>query len=527
MKKRKFLALILTAVLALGIVGCSDGETSTDSADNVVSEENVTAEADSEESATESKEGEIVEGGEIVLGSATEITDFNPFNSITADTRAVTFNIYEGLVKVESDGSFVPAVASEYEVSDDGKTYSFTLRDGIKFHNGNEVTVDDVLYSIQKSIDSASAGYDQIASFEVNDAGQIVITLSEANTGFIPYLTQPIVPKDYEDLSLNPIGTGPYKLTEYAEQDYIVLEKNTDYWGDGGHLDKITIKFAASQEDLVILFTAGTIDGFSASASTVNQLPEDTYNLQITLSNAVQLLALNNDFEPFQDVRVRQAINYAVSSDEIIDLAFYGYGTKVGSGLIPALEVYYDDSLVDAYNQDLDKAKELLAEAGYEDGFSFTITVPSVYEAHIDTAEVIVNQLAAIGINAEIKQVDWATWLEKVYQGREYESTIISLDGSLAYPTAFLSRYVSDASNNFVNFNSQNYDEVYANAVATADETERIALFKEAQQILSEEAASVYIQDIAGFRVLSKNFDGYKGYPLYAEDYSAIYRVAE
>ena len=274
-------------------------------------------------------------------------------------------------------------------------------------------------------------------------------------------------------------------------------------------------------------FQAGSIDGFSASAATLSQLDEDEVNLYIEYSNAVQLLALNNSFEPFQNQQVREALNYAVSADEIIDIAFYGYGTKIGSGLIPALEKYYDDSLADVYDQDLDKAKELLEEAGYADGFSFTITVPSVYEAHVATAEVIVNQLAQIGVNAEIKQVDWATWLESVYQGREYEATIISLDGSLAYPTSFLSRYVSDASNNFVNFASEAYDEVYAKAIAATTDEERVELFKEAQKILNEESASVYIQDIASFLVYNKNFEGNVRYPLYAKDYTAIYKVAE
>ena len=470
---------------------------------------------------------DIVDGGEFILGSATELNDFDPYSSITADVRSVNFNIFEGLVKVQPNGDFTPAIASDYEVSEDGTVYTFTLREGVKFHNGEDVTEDDVLYSVQKAIDATAAGYGEIETYEINDEGKLVFTLNTADQNLIPYLTQPIIPKDYEEQSLSPIGTGPYKLTEYAEQDHVTLEKNEDYWGTGGHLDKITIKFAASQADLYLDFQAGSIDGFSASAATLSQLDEDEVNLYIEYSNAVQLLALNNSFEPFQNQQVREALNYAVSADEIIDIAFYGYGTKIGSGLIPALEKYYDDSLADVYDQDLDKEKELLEEAGYADGFSFTITVPSVYEAHVATAEVIVNQLAQIGVNAEIKQVDWATWLESVYQGREYEATIISLDGSLAYPTSFLSRYVSDASNNFVNFASEAYDEVYAKAIAATNDEERVELFKEAQKILNEESASVYIQDIASFLVYNKNFEGNVRYPLYAKDYTAIYKVAE
>lgn len=524
---RFYTAIVTTIVLAttvaiLSLTGCGYADSA--NADASMKTKSVT-----EDNTDSNQQDKLapVSGGEIVLGSATELNNFDPFTSITADVRSVNFNIFEGLVKVEPDGNFAPAIASEYKISEDGMTYTFTLREGVKFHNGKEVTQEDVLYSIQKAIDKSVSGYDQIKSFEINEAGQLVIQLKEKNVNFIPYLTQAIVPKDYEEHALKPIGTGPYKFTEYAEQDHITLEKNQDYWGKGGYLDKVTVKFAASQADLLILFEAGTIDGFSATAATANQLNENNVNLYITNTNAVQLLALNNNFKPFQDIRVRKAMNYAVSADEIIDIAFYGHGTKIGSGLIPALEKYYNDSLVDVYKQDLDKAKELLKEAGYEDGFSFTITVPSVYQAHIDTAEVIVNELAQVGIRAEIKQVDWATWLEKVYKGREYEATVISLDGSLAYPTAFLSRYRSDAPNNFINFKSEDYDKVYAQAVDTSDEDERIRLFKEAQKVLSDEAASVFIQDIADFMVYNKKFAGYVNYPLYATDYSAIYQVAE
>ena len=468
---------------------------------------------------------EITDGGEFVYGSATELNNFDPFTSITADVRSVDFNIFEGLVKPTPEGDFAPAIAEDYSISEDGTEYSFTLREDVSFHNGETVTPEDVLYSIQKAIDSSIIGYDEIDHFEIADDGKLVITLKQSDQNFIPTLTQAIVPENAEDLEHSPIGTGPYKLTEYEEQDHITLEKNEDYWGTPAHLDKITIKFATDQAELYLLFEAGSIDGFGASAATLSQLDEDSVNLYVTTSNAVQLLALNNDFEPFQDQRVREAINYAVSADEIIDIAFYGYGTKVGSGLIPALSRYFNDELVDVYNQDLEKAKELLAEAGYEDGLSFTIAVPSVYQAHIDTAEVIVNELAAAGINAEIKQVDWATWLETIYQNREFEATIISLTGSVPYPSFFLSRYTSDSDSNFINYKSEAFDTAFANAVAEADQDKKVELFKEAQKVLSDESASVFIQDISSFLVYNKEFAGNVNYPLYATDFSAIYHV--
>ncbi len=478
------------------------------------------------------KSGTMIPGGEIVLGFATEMNNFDPFTSMTADARSVNFNIFDGLVNVAPDGSFSPAIAESYS-SEEGRAFVFTLRQNVKFHDGSPLTHDDVLYSVQKAIDSKMAGYDKIRDFRFVPDGMggvtdiFVITLKSADAGFIAYLTTPIVKKDAKDLALHPVGTGPYMLADYVEQDHIRLVKNPSYWGKGGYLDTVTLKFVASQADMVLNFQAGSIDGFSANADTVTQLPEKDLNLYRRNSNSVQLLALNNAVAPFGDVRVRQALSYLVDADEIIEAVNYGYGVKVGSGLIPALSKYYDVSLAGAYKKDVAKARALLAEAGYADGFSFTITVPSVYTVHVRTAEVILNQLAQAGIKASIKQVDWPTWLQNVYTGRQYEATIISLDGPLAYPTSYLSRYQSGAHNNFVNFASPAYDEVYAKAIASTDDDERVAYFKEAQKILSDEAASVFIEDISNLTVYSKKFAGVRDYPLYATDFSAIYRVSE
>lgn len=533
--KKSILTLILGTVLTLSsfsLAGCSNTEpaVSESSVEAVESTAVESGAAESTQSETETvlaaseeteTEGEIKEGGDFVFGLATEVYNYDPFDSATADARSIYFNIYDGLVKTTPEGDFEPAIAESYEISEDASVYTFHLRQGVKFHNGETVTADDVLYSIQRAIDTASSGYDKIESVEATDDQTVVVTLSEGNTDFLAYATQAIVPKDYTDLALNPIGTGPFKFEEYVEQDHVKLVKNEEYWGEPAHLDSVTVKFGT---ELVTYFQVGSIDGFGTNAGTAQQLDLENLTVYTTNSNAVQLLALNNDFEPFQDVRVRQAINYLVDADEIIDTVTYGYGVKIGSGLIPGLSKYFDESLVDVYDVNVEKAKELLEEAGYGDGFEFTIKVPSVYQVHIDTAQVILNELAAAGINASIEQVDWATWLENVYRNRQFEATIISLDGSPATPTAFLKRYASDASGNFINFKSEAYDEVYAKAIAATDDAERVELFKEAQKILSEEAASVFIQDISSVTIYNDEFDGIQSYPLYVNDFSAIYQ---
>ncbi len=514
-KRLSVLALALTA--ALTVAACATTAAPAPQAS-----------APAQESASAETAPAIKDGGEFVYGLATEVNNFDPFKATTADAKSIYFNIYEGLVKVTPEGTFEPAVAESYEISEDAKTFTFTLRDGVKFHNGSTVTTKDVLYSIQLAIDNALNGFGNIESIEAPDDKTVVVTLKEGNIDFLSAASTAIVPEGSDDNgehALAPIGTGPFKFGEYAVQDYVTLERFDDYWGEPAHLDSVKVKFIASSSDYQISYQSGAIDGFTANAGITEQIDKNTAKIFVANSNAVQLLALNNDFEPFSDENVRKALCYAVDSAEIIDTVNYGYGVKLGSGLIPGLTAFYDETLADTYDVDIEKAKSLLAEAGYADGFTFTVRVPSVYQVHVDTAQVIVNQLAKIGVTMNIEQVDWATWLEKVYSNRDYEATIISLDGSIASPTAFLARYVSDAHNNFVNFKSDAYDEAYKAAVASIDEQERIAKFKECQKILADEAASVYIQDISNILVYNNHFDGYVGYPLYAVDFSVIYKV--
>ena len=471
--------------------------------------------------------GDSAEGGSFVFGLASEVFNFDPFQSATADSRAVCFNIYEGLAAVTPEGGFVPALAESWEMNDDATQFTFHLRDGVKFHDGSELDAADVVYSLQQGIDAGAKGYGEITSFEAEGDDTVVIGLSASDPGFIAYMTTAVVPEGAEDLASHPVGTGKFVFGEYEAQDHVTLLKNSDYWGEPAHLDSVTVKFVTNSSELLMNFQAGTIDGFDANAGVSEQLDKDAVNMYSRNSNAVQLMALNNSFGPFQDVRVRQAICYAVDRDDIIETVNYGYGVRIGTGLIPALSKYYDDSLDHVYDTDIEKAKALLAEAGYPDGISFTVTVPSNYQVHIDTAQVLVNQLAKAGITMDIKEVDWATWLDSVYKGRNYEATIISFDGSPAFPTAFLARYQSDSGSNLFNFASAEYDETYAAAVAELDDAEQVRLFKKCQQILTEEAAAVYIEDIGSNYIYSKDFEGFVSYPLYAYDFSVIRRAAQ
>ena len=190
--------------------------------------------------------------------------------------------------------------------------------------------------------------------------------------------------------------------------------------------------------------------------------------------------------------------------------------------MIPALEKYYESAAEDVYTYDPEQAKSLLAEAGYADGFDLEIAVPSSYSQHVDTAQIIVEQLKAVGINATIRLVEWSTWLDEVYSGRNYQATVIGFDGTLA-PSDWLAKYRSDASNNIANFKNDEYDQKIDEALATVDDSEKVTLYKELQMILAQNAASVYIEDPADFVAVNKRIGGYQFYPVAATDLASMY----
>jgi peptide/nickel transport system substrate-binding protein len=468
-------------------------------------------------------------GGELRFGITSELATLDPLSpSNTADGRSILFNVYEGLVKSDTGGNLLPAVAESFRIEQNGLVYNFTIREGVRFHDGSPVTPEDAAFTLNTAIEKKFSGFGDIDKVEINGERNLRITLKAADPDFLPYLTIGIVPQANPDREKNPVGTGPFKIESYAPQQSLVLVKNPDYWQAAlPRLDKVTVVFSADSDSLLTGLLGGNIDAASVTGPVLEQLDPGRFTVVEGYSNTVQLFALNNSVKPLDNADVRRAVSYAVDAGEIIETAFYGRGEPSGSPLIPGLKSYYESSLRNPYPKDTEKAKALLAAAGYGDGFSLEITVPSNYTMHVDTAQVIVNQLAEIGVKASIRLTDWSSWLTEVYRGRKFEATIISFDGSSVplSPRSFLSRYVSSSGSNFVSFKNDEYDRVYNAALRESNGAKRAALYKEAQTIISKNAASVYIQDIMSFKVFASGFAGAVNYPLYVVDFSTIYRT--
>ena len=509
MKKHPIALLLLAAAMATALCACGGPKSNGSGSDDAN-----TSRADS---------------NELAVGIAQDLGDsLDPSQMTAAGTREILFNVYEGLYKPTSSGDFVPAVAEECVVSDDGLTYTFTLRDGVLFHNGTAVEAADVVYSFNTcaatTIDtSLAAALSDVAAVTAEDEKTVSVTLNSPNSDFLAYVTSVyIVPDDYTEQAAAPVGTGPFRYVSRSVQENVVLEKFSDYWGEGAKVDRVTLKIYEDSTTLMTALNSGAVDLVMHLTVAQTQNLSDQYTVLEGTMNLVQALYLNNAEKPFDDVRVRQALCYAVDVDSILELTADGHGTKLGSSMYPAFTKYFDDSLTDYYSYDPEKAKTLLAEAGYPNGFTMTITVPSNYTPHVDVAQVLVEQLAAVGITAQLQEVEWNTWLQDVYQNRKFQSTVVGFDASTLTANAMLQRWMSNSDKNMINFSNAQYDQVMSEANATTDDADRTALYLQAEKILTEQAANVYLQDLADMVAIHKNLTGFQFYPLYVLDLSGI-----
>ena len=523
LKKRALLLLAALAMLAVSLYGCSTGDTQPTPPAGV---------SDSGSEASAAQSGELPKGNSVTVGIAQDLSNLDPQLAATAGVREVLFNIFEGLVKASPDGSVTPAVASDYEISEDGKTYTFTLREGVTFHSGETVTVEDVVYSLERCAGSENDGtplvsaFSNVSKIDAPDQSHVVVTLAEPSTEFINALTAPIIPQGSgPTIATELVGTGPFRFVSYAPQDNLVMEKYGGYWdaAKAAKLDQVTFKIIPDVNSLVIGLKGGSLDMVVHLPNTLLAEVEDSFTVHQNTMNIVQALYLNNAVEPFDNELVRQAMYYAIDVDQIIEFVCSGAGVATGTSMYPAQTKYFMPELAENYKQDLDKARELLAQAGYPDGFSMTITAPSNYAQHMDTAQVLIEQLKAVGITAELVPVEWQTWVDDVYRGRNYQSTVCGIAADDMTAREMLVRYMSDNRKNFIGFQDEEYDSVMAQAMASTDDGEQTRLYKRAQEILNEQAASLWIQDMCELAVTSPALDGFTFYRTYVIDMACVY----
>lgn len=524
----RFVAIVLAGMMLFSLTAC--GSTDTSSETNTATSTSQKEDTSAEVTATVSEDA-IVDGGSLTAMIQTEPDSLDPFVAVAADTMSLLFNVYDGLMVLQDDGSVACDLAESYEISDDGLTYTFKIRDTACFSNGNAVTMDDVVYSYQKYA-STNSMFTNVESVE-GSGDTLTIKLKTPDASFITTVAQYGVAPDDDSIDLNetPIGSGPYMITSYTPGSDIVFEKNPYYNTNPDrvpHLDKITVQVNMSDSSVALNeLLAGDLDLCQfmdpSSASTVEA---QGYQVIAAPSNTVQIMAMNNDVEPFNNLEVRQAINYAIDKQAIVDTVMYGESETLDSHMSPAMSTYYADDLDNTYSLDLDKAQELLADAGYADGFSFTIKVPSSYQRHVDTALMIKDMLAKVNITVNVEQIEWATWLEDVYANRDYEATVIGIAGK-PDPDTVMKIYTSTYDRNFYNYSNPEYDELIEEGKAETDTAARAEIYKQCQQILVDDAVCVYTMDPANVKYARNNVGGIKNYSTYFIDMASLYLTEE
>lgn len=453
------------------------------------------------------------------VAMSTDIDSLDPFKMTAGDTETIMDQVFDGLFDVDTEGNLIPDLAESYSVSEDGKTYDFKLKKDVYFHDGKEFSAEDVLYTYDAmagltSKEPLSSKFSIIEKIDLVDDYHVRVHLKERQNGFIYLTLRPIVEKDYKDNGTKPIGTGPYMFESYTPGEGLRLKKFEDYHDKDhiAHFENVEVIKIADRQTMIMALKNNDLDLADRISSEEASQLEDACNINSFPQNLVQVMGLNNDFKAFQDKNVRLALNYAIDRDEIINTVAEGKATKLFSSFSPALKEYFED-LGEYYPYDPEKAKELLKEAGYENGLTFKLTVPSDYKYHMNTAELIQAQLQKVGIETTIDPIEFSTWLTKVYKDRDYEATVVGFIGYLD-PIQILGRYTSENPKNYINFKSSEFDQAISKAEKATTKEEEIQSIKDAQKVLAKDAASVFIADPANNQALRKGLTGLNQYPI-------------
>lgn len=428
----------------------------------------------------------------ITIGSENEPTSLDQiFGGSSGVTEAFTGNVYEGLFRITDDAEVEPLLAASTDVSEDGLDYTFTLQDA-EFHSGDPVTAEDVKYSLDRFIseESIAARKRQLSVIEsvtAVDDSTVAVRLKTPSISFTYNLGYVWIVNDTAgDLTAAEDGSGPYTLTDYRKGDSISLEPFGGYWGDAPANGGVVYQYYADPTALDNALLTGAVD-LVTGQSTPDALPqfsdEGSFTIIEGTSTTKNLLAFNDRVAPFDNVSVRKAIYSAIDREKLLDSIWDGRGELVGS-MVPPSEPWYLD-LVDENPYDPDLAESLLAEAGYADGFSFTIDTPDS-GVQSTVAEFLKSELAKVGITVDIRIITDDEWYQKVYTEHDFQAT--------------LQTHVNDRDINFYanpdfywGYDNADVQTWLAEAEAAPSTDEQTELVKKANQKIAEDAASAWL----------------------------------
>ena len=464
----------------------------------------------------------------LVLGMQLEPTPgLDPTaGAASAIAEVSLYNIFETLTKVNSDSKITPLLAESWAVSPDLKTYTFKLRHGVKFHNGEPFDSAAVKFSFERAVAKDSVNKDKAVfanmdAIETPDANTVVIKLKNANIDLLFQLGQGtaiiVEPKSAPTNGTQPVGTGPYRLEAWNKGSNIVLAR----WDGYRHakdvkLRRVTIRFISDVSAQAAALLSGDVDVFPRAAiyRSIKQF-EGNKKFQVVVAGtrAKTILAINNKRKPLDNVLVRRAIYAAIDRKAVIEGAVEGFGVPIGSFYTPGAPGYIDTTGLNSYDQA--KARALLHQAGVTPPLELTMKLPPVSYAR-QGGEVIAAQLAKVGINVKIENIEWAQWMSGVYGQKAYDLTIVShvepLDfGNFARPGYYWG------------YESQQFNELWARINATPRQEDRNRLMADAQKMVAEEAVAAYLFQPTSITVANAHVKGlWKDAPLSVNDLAAM-----
>ncbi|WP_375384809.1 ABC transporter substrate-binding protein [uncultured Microbacterium sp.] len=442
----------------------------------------------------------------ITVGLVLEPTNLDIRHTSGAALEQVLIdNIYQGLVTRTQDNEIAPALATDDTVSDDGLTYTFTLAQGVKFHDGTDLTVDDVVHSLaQVKDDKTVIGHDAFAgvtSIAADGTDKVVVTLAAPDQNFLFTLTGPagLVFKtgDTTDLKVAENGTGPFTLVKWTQGDSIEFARNDAYWGKKAGVAGVVFDYIPDFTAGVNAALDGSLDVLTAVDPNLASQLDGQQGFALTTGKTTDkgTLAFNNQRAPLNDVRVRQALRLAINHDDLV--------TAIGAGQtlygpIPELDPGYED-LSDVVSYDPDQAKALLAKAGVSN-LALTLTIPSFYGTTVP--QVLVSDFNAIGVDLTVDSVEFSTWLQDVYTNHDYDlSFVLHVEprdfGNFANPDYYFG------------YDNPQVQSLYAQALAEVDPAKSADLLAQAARIVSEDAAADWLYNGATITAVNSTVNGF------------------
>ena len=434
-------------------------------------------------------------------------------------------NVFEGLTRFASDGSIIPGLAKSWEISRDGTSYTFHLNAGVTFHDGSSMDAEDVKFSLDRARgeDSANAQkalFAGITDVSVVDPLTVKVSLDAANGSFLFNMAWGdaviVAPETIENIKTNPVGTGAFEFSNWVQGDRIELTRNADYWGTPAALESATFKFISDPTAGFAAMMAEDVDAFVNFPAPEN-LPQfeadPRFQVIVGSTEGETILSTNNKMPPLDNVKVRKAIAHAIDRQAIIDGAMFGVGTPIGTHFAPHHPDYLDLTANSAYDPDL--AKQLLAEAGFENGFETTLKLPPPSYARRG-GEIIAAQLRAVGIQTEISNLEWAQWLEQVFRGKDYGLTIVShtepMDiGIYARPDYYFQ------------YDNPAFQTLMTDLRSESDPATRSAMLQNAQTIISEDYVNGFLFELAVPTVANAKIRGlWENAPTQATDLTGV-----